>query len=299
MHDGTHAMNHDGFSAVDVGGGGGGGGIGDLGVVAMGLLELFDEVLMQMIRSLPLSEETLGFLRRLKSTNRRFFNLIRREMKINKDYRISVYGLSLFVPGTRIPCGAETVLALPMPVDMKEVMKIFESGKMAPNGLFVSNIFQYSSDFWTESWEHVQSVDEELLELRTFFLCVEIDFDPCDYFPNVDVSELPRGSIVDLEGLPNVVRSVMGLSGLTGMDDEIDYVNMCGYLRVVRVQGNTTMQQVFDAIRFVEGWNLSNYEMTMSDAGDLPGYMEILQVLQIADEEVIQMRPQISWPLEP
>jgi len=262
--------------------------------VAFSVMDFNNELLMKMIQSLPVCDDTLMILSRIKSTNSRFWHMIRLTMHFDVAYRKIIYSLSLFVPGTRIPCGAETVMPFAVPSDLQDVMEIFESGQiLCPNGLLVGGVFRYTSSFYTESLELLASEGEA----RSFFLCVEMDFDTDDFYQSPQMMPPLPGGMVDLVKFPNVVRSAMGLTKLTALEDEVLSGNIEMYMRCVRVRENTTMQEVFDAITFVEGWKTPTYSVTMFEAGELESNVNTLRMFELADEYVTHSWPVISWPV--
>jgi hypothetical protein len=75
--------------------------------------------------------------------------------------------------------------------------------------------------------------------------------------------------------------------------DSVRRNNIGFYYRFVRVRDDTSMQEVFDAITFVEGWNLPTYNMCIGDHDIGPG-VDVLGTMEMGDDE--QWRPAINWP---
>jgi len=65
------------------------------------------------------------------------------------------------------------------------------------------------------------------------------------------------------------------------------------YYRFVRVRADTTMQKVFDAITFVEGWNIPAYNMFVGVKKIYPD-ADVLGLLEIDVEFPLQV--DIKWP---
>jgi len=111
------------------------------------LMNIADDQLASMFRPLTLEHASLAYFAWVKLINRRMTNVIRNEMK-NAVYQASLHALVFLVPGTLIPCGAITVLPVPVPTDWDETCRIFENNmQLAPNGVKVGGIFRYHSPF--------------------------------------------------------------------------------------------------------------------------------------------------------
>ena len=70
------------------------------------------------------------------------------------------------------------------------------------------------------------------------------------------------------------------------------------YYRFVRVRGDTTMQEVFDAISFVEGWNMPAYNMCIGDeanAYEISPDSNVLCSIEILNDALWRL-VRIDWP---
>ena len=258
------------------------------------LMDFTDDLLAGMFRSLAvehdaltLEHDSLAFFVRVKLVSRRVMSLIRN--RLHAEYQAALHALAYFVPGTRIPCGATTVLPVPSPVDWDETWNIFQDNLvLAPNGLEVGGPFNYHSMFFTESVEMEVADDGQ----REFLLLVQTDW--YDVFQDIYNPTLwPAGGMCDVSRLPNNLRSSMGHLELTVSYDSVMQDGMGFYYQFVRVRENTTMQEVFDAIAFVEGWHLPTYNMCIGEE-EIDSAVDVLGSMEIGDDE--QWRPAINWP---
>jgi hypothetical protein len=127
---------------------------------------------------------------------------------------------------------------------------------------------------------------------REFLLLVQTDW--YDVFEDIYNPTLwPEGGMCDVSRLPNNLRSSMGHLELTVSYDSVMQNGMGFYYRFVRVRDNTTMQEVFDAITFVEGWHLPTYNMCIGDEEIGPA-IDVLGSMELEEDE--QWRPAIKWP---
>ena len=254
---------------------------------AITLMDVEDHLLARMFRPLTLEHASLAYFVWIKLINRQMANVIRNEMK-NAEYQMSVHAFVFLVPGTRIPCGAVTVLPVPIPEDWEETMEIFQESKLAPNGVEVGGIFAYHSMFFTET-EELEETDDGF---RVFLLLVQIDYWGRDIYDPALESEGPK-DVADLQSLPNNLRSAMGHLDLTASYDGLERTDMGDYLRFVRVREDTTMQQVYDAVGFAEGWTMQAFNMRIADT-EIGADVNVLESSEMLDDE--QWRLAINWP---
>ena len=263
------------------------------------LMDFTDDLLAGIFRSLAvehdaltLEHDSLAFFVRVKLVSRRVMSLIRN--KLHAEYQAALHALAYFVPGTRIPCGATTVLPMPSPADWDEMWNIFQDNLvLAPNGLEVGRPF----DFWSMIFTESVAANAQ----REFLVLVQTDY--YDVIKDIyNPTLVPAGAMCDVSRLPNNLRSSMGYLELTVSWDSVMKNGMCMgfYYRFVRVRDNTTMQEVFDAMTFAEGWHLPTYNM---NTGGGPGSEEIgpaiyaFGYLGIGDDDAdFQRRPAIKWP---
>ena len=267
---------------------------GDIAVAVFppNLNDFTDDLLAQIFRSLAVQHDTmtlehdsLALFVGVTLVNRRARSLIRN--RLHAEYRAALHALACFVPGTRIPCGALRVLPVPSPANWDETWDIFnDTMVLAPNGLEVGGIFNYHSMYWTESLE----MDVEEDEQREFLLLVQTYwFEEDIYVPALVSGE----GICDVRALPNNLRSSMGHLESSVSYDSVRRNNIGYYYRFVRVRGDTSMQEVFDAITFVEGWNLPTYNMCLADE-DIDPDVDVLGTMAMETDE--QWRLAINWP---
>jgi len=256
------------------------------------LMDFTDDSLADIFRSLAvqhhrlaLEHDLLALFVSVTLVSRRFRSLIRH--RLHAEYQAALHALAYLVPGTRIPCGAPSVLPVPTPADWVELWHIFHDNLvLAPNGLEVGGIFNHHSIFPTESME-IEVADDAT---REFLLLVQADWYDEDIY---DPPLLPGEGICDVSRLPNNLRSSMGHLQ-SSMSYDIVWRNNIGfYCRFVRVRGDTSMQEVFDAITFAEGWNLPTYNMYIGDK-DIAPDSDVLGAMGMRDDE--KWRVTIDWP---
>jgi len=265
------------------------------------LMDFTDDLLAGMFRSLAvehdaltLQHDSLAFFVRVKLVSRRVMSLIRN--RLHAEYQAALHALAYFVPGTRIPCGATTVLPMPSPANWDEMLNIFQDTLvLAPNGLEVGGPF--------DSWPMTLFESGAANAQREFLLLMETEF--YDFIIDINNPTLvPAGGMCDVSRLPNNYRSSMDFLESTLSWDSVMEIGKCLgigiYYRFVRVRDNTTMQEVFDAMAFAEGWHLPTYNM---NTGGGPGGEEIgpaiyaFGYLGIGDDDAdFQRRPAIKWP---
>ena len=254
---------------------------------AITLMDVNNNLLARLFRPLTLDHASLAYFTWVKLINKQMANVIRDEMK-NEAYQKSVHAFVFLVPGTRIPCGAETVLPVPIPEDWEETLEIFEESKLAPNGVEVGGIFGYHAMYFEETQELEESDDG----LQEFLLLLQLDFWGLDIYDPPLQSEGPE-DVADLQFLPDNLRSAMGHLGLTVSYDSLERTDMGDYLRFLRVRADTTMQQVYDAVSFAEGWTMPEFNMRIADT-EIGADVTVLASSEMLDDE--QWRLCINWP---
>jgi len=179
------------------------------------------------------------------------------------------------------------VLPVPSPADWDETWSIFKDNLVrTPNGLEVGGTFHYYSNYFTESMEMEVADDEP----REFLLLVEMYwYDNTIYNPPL----APGTGMCDVSRLPDNLRSSMGHLDLIVPYDSVRKANIGSYYRFVRVRVDTTMQEVFDAISFVEGWVFPAYNMCIGDE-EIGASIDVLGSTDLANDE--QWRLVIDWP---
>ena len=252
------------------------------------LMSVADDQLASMFRPSTLEHASLAYFAWVKLINRRMSNVIRNEMK-NKVYQASLHAFVFLVPGTLIPCGAVTVLPVPVPSNWDETCRIFKDNmQLAPNGVQVGAIFRYDAGFFTESdelWEKDNG-------LSLFMLLVQIDYYAEEIYDHALESHGPD-DVADLCFLPNNIRSAMGHLHLNVSYDSLEQTEMGDYFRFLRVREDTTMQQVFDAVSFAEGWTEPTFNMKIADT-EIGADVTVLASSDMLEDE--QWRMAIEWP---
>jgi len=268
--------------------GDGGAAVDTLAINTVNLMSIADDQLARLFRPLTLEHASLAYFTWVKLINRRMTNVIRNVMK-NAAYQASLYAFVFLVPGTLIPCGAETVLPVPVPADWDEAFDIYADHMLvAPNGVKVGGIFHYHSAFFTES-EELEETDDGL---RVFMLLIQIDYYAPDIYDPVLKSDGPD-DVADLHFLPNNLRTAMGHLGLQVSYDRLKQTDMGDYLRFLYVREDTTMQQVFDAVSFAEGWTMPAFNMRIAD-DEIGADVTVAASSEMLEDE--QWRLAINWP---
>jgi hypothetical protein len=201
-----------------------------------------------------------------------------------------------WVSGTKIPCGVETVLDLPTPVDEQSLMQVFnETGTVVQeNGVQVGGAYGFS-----------------LFEDRTFYDCFEeegsdsiylgikIEFGPQDFFqpPNVP---LLANDMADLSKVPNIFRRVLDMPALTHnyteITDTADYI--ASYMRLVRLSSHHTVLDIQNAIADVEGWpRRLQCCMHLANGDEYAGTDNVFQECAMARETDEIMRPMLWFAI--
>jgi len=253
----------------------------------------------------PLPSDSLASFQRFMSINHNFHNIVREHIRTIQNYNNAVKSLSMYVPGTRIPCRSEYVEAPPHLDDLEDFMELFDNTKKpTPNGIFVGGIYVPVSDdadpaLYT-TWEHpdndvASTTDKE--PLRKYYVTVCIEF-----WVRQFTLHLPRPTknTVDVRGMPNSVRSVLGLHDPTCSRNLLRHQrdNMPCYMRLVQVDQNMTMNDIFDSVAYVEGW--SNMADTFNVDLPLPVGMVDPQcfvetMFSEATSQNVPICPRISW----
>ena len=224
------------------------------------LMHLPDDMLSRILRTLPVSGDILPIVSRLKCANQRVLNVVRSEMKLDKNYGMAVQDLYFLhhVRGTRIPCNADNVPALPEPDTILKLLQFFHSTKMVTSKkIFVSTVFL--GDMYDGPL-----VLKDFIP-RSFYLVVEI------IFALPEIPMLPSGKC-DLSQVPNVMRSVLLGESTLDVDHAAFYesfndTSRHSYMRVLHLHHDHTMRDVIDAITEVEG-GAPFYHVTVSSNND-------------------------------
>ena len=262
----------------------------------LGLLQLHDEILVKIARSVPVDENIFDFLAKFNKVNKRLNALVTLEMKTDAHYRLEVGEIKNFVPGTRIPCSVDRAPDLPIAYTQEDILSIFDALHLpAPNGVYVSQCFRISnpSMFYDtyNSWEDCENMGDRN-EHSVFFVLVDLEFD-ADYYCENNVPLL-RNNQVDLTRMPTVFRTVLGFRMPKMDSDEMDasLSHRVGYTRVVRLHGENTIQDLWNAIGVTEGWKTM---LPSSDFDALSHDCSIFDLFEYAADKAIRVRPLIFW----
>jgi len=254
---------------------------------------------MRIIRSGAVHEGTMFFLTGLKQVNQRLYHQIRHEMFFHNDYRDAVHALSLFVPGTKIPCGAALVTVPEAPKDFVEFLGIFARTVVAArNGVLVGAIMSPSSYTDFGAWSVSPNVNVSGVRPQHYLL-VSICFDTQDFLQNLPET---THTTTNLASVPDIARAVMGFPTITS--DTLRVVGTCGvtaiYARLIRAYDNTSMKAIFEAIAYVEGWNMHDFEMSVGGKTNvLWPQCTVTELIEFANNINVPASPQIVWPYLP
>jgi len=247
--------------------------------------------------------DSLAHIVQKKCINKMLQESIRAYMHENKKYCNTVRNLSLFVPGTRIPCGLENATPLLRLDTRAECVELFDkTNTLIPNNVRVGGIYlpALHSKNWNEygTWDGPQDVDGTVTH-STFYMTISLHFLARPFF---HVLPAPIGNRVDVSGIPDTLRRVLGLHETTcdfqRLREERDRVGQ--YFRLLQVRSNHTIQDIFDSISLAEGWNpVEDYglhQVTMGSPYSFsPLTRSVSSMIQTAESAGIPCRPSITW----
>jgi len=287
----------------------------------MSLLDVNEDVLTSIVYNMKVDHDICTLLSNFKSTNKRSYKLIRNIMRNDPKYKQSIEN---FVQGTRIPCNTEFAHALPRAEDKEAVLQIFKHTKqnVTTKSIGVSACFQVAYGHDCFVWQQHDSPQQADEVRQIFDFIIDIEFSVRDFFQPPTVPMLPNG-LADLSQVPDVFRSVLLLHPkqleYTTVIDKIQHLiqhdDHENYMRLLRVQGTHTMDDICLAICAIEGWNLNllhqrpqvtlrhsgHYEGMQPDDFDLDPTLTALGIHQLqvlhdnADDGVL-LRLSIEWP---
>jgi len=240
------------------------GNIGRVGAHDTGFMQLPDELLWRTVRLQTIEPALLELLMTLKLANKRLCKVLREQMRGDITFRGDLMHI-FHVPGSEIPCWAETVVALPLPIDFTELLCVFNENA----AMFEDNCVHVGGAY---DCRHGQSLGDDSFvvdEEPRVYLAVEILFGRMDYFQPPRLPTLAN-NMADLRKMPNIFRRVLGFLGLTHDYTEIGATvkDVAKYMRLVRVMPHHTMQDVQHAIAYVEGWTHVEECMMHMECGD-------------------------------
>ena len=287
------------------------------------MLDLEDDTLLHIIRSLRIDDSIFPFLSTLKTTCRRVHTLVLREMTLDQVYSTDLREFHHFWPGSRIPCGAPPAQIQPMywAQDQEDMWEILQATAItAPNGINVSGCFGYE-DVDTDacdSWEESGSIGEDgsLGEDRSFYLIVNISFRPEDILYSCCTTLHPANGRVNLKRVPDVFRCVLQMPAMAYDSETFDSFasrESFTYMRLVQVHEHHTLLDVYTAIKSIEGWHTKSLSRTANI--DLPTQTQMLgpclstdcganlhpecSVLEYFDQAHVPHALEMEWPVLP
>ena len=234
----------------------------------LGLLQLPDELLVRPVKMQPVDPDVLKLIQRFKQTCKGVRHAFRLDMYGSPGYRHALENI-FCVPGTRIPCWAKTVTVLPLPEDLYALMVVFNENaamfELDEHAVQVGGAYGYLDPHLGPEYDDCFAIDGG----EFVYMAVEIEFGPHGFFvpPTVPVLE---GNMADLSKVPNIFRRVMNFLDLTHDYDDIHALapDVTRYMRLVRVMGHHTMEDVQIAIASVEGWNQVDECIMYTEGGD-------------------------------
>jgi len=252
-------------------------------------------------RMLP--ADSLANIQQMKNINKTLYRNIRTYMHENTVYCDAVRKLSLFVPGTRIPCGIENATPLVRLRTRGECVELFEAtNKLMPNKVRVGGMYLPALylENWNEygTWDGPDDVDGAVTH-RTFYMTISLHFLARPFFQVLP----PRiGNSVDVSGIPDTLRKVLGLQepicDFEILREQRDRVGV--YFRLLHIRSDHTTQDIFDSISLAEGWNpVKDYRLRKVGMGApysfLPLTYSVFRVTKIAIGAGVACRPSITW----
>jgi len=247
--------------------------------------------------------DSLADIVQKKCINKMLRKTIRTYMHGNKQYCDAVRKLSLFVPGTRIPCGIENATPLLRLHTRAECVQLFDkTSRLLPNNVRVGGIYlpALHLENWNEygTWDGPEDVDGAVTH-PTFYMTISLHFLARPFF---HILPAPIGNRVDVSGIPNTLRRVLGLHETTcdfqTLREERDRVGQ--YFRLLQVRSDHTIQDIFDSISLAEGWNpVEDYGLHQVTLGSpysfFPLTRSVSGIIQTAESAGIACRPSITW----
>ena len=248
--------------------------------------------------------DSLASIQQKKSINKHLKKSIRIHMHENTAYCGAVRKLSLFVPGTRIPCGTENATPLLRLGTRGECMELFaETNRLMPNKVRVGGMYlpALGLENWNEygTWDAPDDVDDAGVTHCTFYVTISLDFLARPFFQVLP----PRiGNSVDVSGMPDTLRKVLGLQQqkceYERLWDKRDEVGV--YFRLLLLRSDHTIQDIFDSISLAEGWNpTDNHLLRRVTLGNpyssIPLTHSVFRMIHIAHLAGVACRPSITW----
>jgi len=278
-----------------------------------GVLQLPNELLVRIIRMMRVSLALPHVLTRVKMTCWQLCKLIRSEMQSDLIFQTEIKNV-LRIPGSNVPCGADTVPVMYYPTNAVDLMNMMENTGMGaglhPNGIRVSMMYDYL--FGNEPFMRMGFMRQDCTAL---YVVVALQFKAKDYFC-VPTVPLLSNNMADLSKVPDAFRVAENTLGLTH-----DYTAMLAhmndvecYMRLLRVGPQHTAQDVQDALTAAEGWNADNEDRVhryhkpdwdlytefdvLSNQVKLHGDANIFAEFDLAQAQDNKLSLCISWPVD-
>ena len=149
--------------------GGGGGGNSKHPSKSSNLMILHNDTLMRIMKTYEITQDSLGFVKSLKATNKHLNTVIRNEMYLHQEYAHQLQTIPFLIPGTSIACNAENVESNPVIIGTEELMCHFErTGNMGVHQITVSNTYMLG-------FNAVRCMVDARENM--FFLCIRINME--------------------------------------------------------------------------------------------------------------------------
>jgi len=238
--------------------GGGGGGNSKHPSKSSNLMILHNDTLMRIMKTYEITQDSLGFVKSLKATNKHLNTVIRNEMYLHQEYAHQLQTIPFLIPGTSIACNAENVESNPVIIGTEELMCHFErTGNMGVHQITVSNTYMLGFNAVRCMVDARENV---------FFLCIRINMENDIFLEDL---QLATPTTYDISQVPNVMRRCLDFHRRTHDSAFIDLVEeeMVYYYRTLRCWPDTTMQEIYDAIARVEGWKAETCKICLNSKG--------------------------------
>jgi hypothetical protein len=177
-----------------------------------------------------------------------------------------------------------------------------KTNRLMPNNVRVGGIYLPALDLenWNEygTWDGSEDVDGTVTH-STFYMTISLHFLARPFF---HVLPARIGNRVDVSGMPDTLRRVLGLHETTcdfqTLREQRDQVGV--YFRLLQVRSDHTIQDIFDSISLTEGWNpVEDYGLHQVTLGSpysfFPLTRSVSSMIQTAESAGIACRPSITW----
>jgi hypothetical protein len=254
------------------------------------------EIIMMIVAAQQLTPRSLQVLNHTKLVNRRLYDLIQEQLDCNREFRKLVYSWTLFVPGTLIPYRAKFIEENVELHEYNDIMNFFEvTSVMSCHNIAVSDAYELTPD---EIGAYGTWPDPK--NPGFCYTTVTIYVSPQQFTRNLPSA---TKSLYDVSSVPNVVRSVLRLYDDISPLHTKEWAEWADsqpvYCRLVHVSTTHTMQQIFDAVAKIEGWNASKFVMHQKQGKNAPRLHPkclVSEMVVKARDNNIAASPHMSWP---